>query len=879
MSLENLSASELAQIDSICLEYELNYRRGNASDISLIVAAYNGPHVELLRQELETVRDELQSDETISQSIGGSRRGSVSSFSIPAVGTTLGPYVVGELIGRGGMGVVLEAVDQRLNRRVAIKMLAMDIATRSDLTERFDREARSVAAISHPNIVELFDVGSHDGLPYAVMEFLDGELLSDRMKRQSFTVDETRGLGAQIADALSKAHQAQVIHRDLKPQNVMLVARDSGDTATDSPNSDPSADEPLVKLFDFGLSRTPRDQREAGDDETQEGVILGTPGYMAPEQALGESATASADIFALGCILFEAFYGKRAFEGTTQIKRHQATLVAQPDPDPIQRRRDPALADLIDQCLAKDPGKRPASAALIARQLRNRGQSSNLVAERMRSGESAGRFTRRRIVELVAGGAAGGVFAAAWAVGRPNRLADIRSIGVLSFADDTSARRRSETTMMPKSVGATPLSAGDQLSAMLVHELTKINNITVPPFRPMTANLPEEYRQIGDQLMVDALLDGSIRKDSQGSKQFLTLDVRLVSAKDGSQLWGNVFHADADDNLLQKSHFAAEIASSIGHRLTSSLDADAPPSPDSFSCLVDGKVRCDPDSPAGLRMALKCFANASSEDIRQAEPFAGLALTSITLAAQTSEHESVKLIQDARDAAKEALDRQPDSIDARLAVAMLDWQTTEQYGQANRAFQTLLKATPNNWQIHHQYGLLQLTTGKTEAAIESLSAATLRNPFSVTVKTDLARAHWFAGDTDRALDAAIRVRDKSGSHALALGLLIDIYEQQQDFVNAARQHGSFHAATREDYISQREAALPRLPYGPFGIELNQAILKARTPSGLEKDTVFDLIDTPRLPMLPLVLARHPTFQSARSFDRGKEVLQRLENTT
>lgn len=283
MNLDDLSASELAFIDSVCLDYESQYRRGNAPDIADVVSQHAGPLAEPLRRELELVREELQSDATIAGTAIGTKAGTatgtastiVDSFRVPDPGTELGPYIVGETIGRGGMGVVLAATDRRLDRRVAIKILASELAKSDELTERFDREARSVAAISHPNIVELFDVGSYDGLPYAVMEYLDGELLSDRLKRADFSADETRDLGAQIADALAKAHEADVIHRDLKPQNVMLVPRVGGESL-----ENPGQVGTLVKLFDFGLSRSPRNLSSQRQHDTVEGVILGTPGYM-----------------------------------------------------------------------------------------------------------------------------------------------------------------------------------------------------------------------------------------------------------------------------------------------------------------------------------------------------------------------------------------------------------------------------------------------------------------------------------------------------------------------------------------------------------------------------------------------------------------------
>ncbi len=628
MSLNHLSATELARIDAICMEYESSYRRGMAPEISKLVLELGGVHADLLRQELELVRDELQSNVTIAVTQPGDHETATTRGAVPEPGTVVGPYVVGKVIGRGGMGVVLEAMDQRLDRRVAIKMLAAGAAYRDELSERFKRESRAVAAISHPNIVELFDIGSYAGQPYAVMEYLDGELLSDRLTRAPLTVEEIRQLGAQIADALAKAHQCDVIHRDLKPHNIMLVSRS---TADHPPTA--AQDSGLVKLFDFGLSRALGDRRATTDGntvdgDTQAGAILGTPGYMAPEQALGEPATAAADIFALGCILFEAFYRKRAFEGTSGIRRHQATLNAAPPTDPIRRRDDLDLAILIDQCLAKDPGDRPASAALIAQRLRQRGPAPDPIIESLESGASAGRYTRRRLLELAAGGTVGGMVAALLAARSPNRLSNIQSIGVLSFADDSGSTSNIATGGLrpPGPIGESKLGTGEQLSAMLVHELTKLPSIVVPPFRPLVANSPKEYREIGDLLEVDALLNGRILTEVQGNKQFLTLDVQIVSAEDGIELWGDILRTDASDSFLQQSQFAAQIAATIGQRLTSTFDDEAPPTPESFHCLVEGKVRCDPDSRDGLEMALKCFAEAHAADIRSADPLSGIAL-------------------------------------------------------------------------------------------------------------------------------------------------------------------------------------------------------------------------------------------------------------
>ena len=249
---------------------------------------------------------------------------------------SIGPYSIGRVLARGGMGVVYRAIDTRLDRPVAIKMmgfpnLAPGDPKRIELVERFEREAKAVAALSHPNIVELFDVGVAGSVPYAVMEFLSGLTLADQLVAGPMSPQQTCQIGMQIAGALATAHAAGVIHRDLKPPNVMLVDnRDSAKVAG-----------PRVKLLDFGLSRV-GDSALPGDEEdssqTRSGMILGTPGYMAPEQARGESATSAADMFGFGCVLYEVFYGRQAIPGETPADRLAGTLRGEVQYDPAEVR-------------------------------------------------------------------------------------------------------------------------------------------------------------------------------------------------------------------------------------------------------------------------------------------------------------------------------------------------------------------------------------------------------------------------------------------------------------------------------------------------------------------------------------------------------------
>ena len=270
-----------------------------------------------------------------------------------SAGTRLGPYEVVAPIGAGGMGEVYRARDTRLDRIVAVKILPAEFANNAQLKVRFEREARTISQLSHPNICTLYDVGEN----YLVMELLDGETLADRLSRGALPLADVLKYGSQIADALGKAHRHGVVHRDLKPGNIMITK--SG-----------------AKLLDFGLAKnvaTAVSPSEATLQQplTQEGVVLGTFQYMAPEQLTGEEPDARTDIFALGAVLYEMATGKRAFEGKTKTSVVAAIVSGEPRPiAELQPLTPPALEHVIVKCLTKERDDRWQSAADIAEELR-----------------------------------------------------------------------------------------------------------------------------------------------------------------------------------------------------------------------------------------------------------------------------------------------------------------------------------------------------------------------------------------------------------------------------------------------------------------------------------------------------------------------------
>jgi len=268
-----------------------------------------------------------------------------------ASGTRLGPYEILAPLGAGGMGEVYRAADPRIGREVAIKVLPASVAGDSDRLRRFEQEVRAAGALNHPNILTIFDVGSHDGSPYIVSELLEGETLRERLGGGPLSRRKAVDYAAQIARGLAAAHQKSITHRDLKPENLFLT--------TDG----------RAKILDFGLAKlTQPEEHEDGEaeqptvsDQTRPGTVLGTAGYMSPEQVQGRRADHRSDIFSFGVVLYEMLAGRRAFQGNSTVEVLHAILKQDPPDVP-----DPALARMVRHCLEKNPQERFQSAQDLA---------------------------------------------------------------------------------------------------------------------------------------------------------------------------------------------------------------------------------------------------------------------------------------------------------------------------------------------------------------------------------------------------------------------------------------------------------------------------------------------------------------------------------
>ena len=433
-----------------------------------------------------------------------------------APGTRLGTYEVIALVGAGGMGEVYRAHDSNLRRDVALKVLPAALVADPDRVARFEREARAVAALSHPNILAIHDLGSDDSIRYAVTELLEGKTLREVLRAGPLAPHKALAIVLQIARGLEAAHARGIVHRDLKPENVFVL------------------DDGQVKILDFGLAKaTGSAEQEATNHAaadrsttvavvTGAGTVLGTAGYMAPEQVRGGAVDQRADIFAFGCMLFELLAGRRAFQGESSIDTLHATLHAEP-PDVATLAAVPEpLSRIVGRCLEKQPANRFQTAADLRFALETIGDTSRNSAQSLPA-RRAVRWLRIGVAAVVIAAAAAGVWY--WRGARSSAppaaaARQARGIAVLPFDNLGEADRAYFAAGITEEV---------TLQLAKVSALRVIGRNAVAQFTNPAAQLHDMARELG----IGAVLTGSVRH--AGSQ--VRVGVQLLAAPGGETMW------------------------------------------------------------------------------------------------------------------------------------------------------------------------------------------------------------------------------------------------------------------------------------------------------------------------------------------------------
>jgi serine/threonine-protein kinase len=702
-----------------------------------------------------------------------------------APGRQLGPYRILAPLGAGGMGEVYRARDEQLRRDVAIKVLPDRTSGSSEAVARFEREARAVAALSHPNIVAVHNLGSEGELRYLVMELLEGETLHERLRRGPLPAGLAAQTAARAADALAAAHDRGVIHRDVKPSNVFLT-RDGG-----------------VKVLDFGLARA-AETRFSDDSPTEvrtrTGVILGTLGYMSPEQLSGEEVDSRADVFSLGCVLHEMLTGTGPFRRSSATATAAATL-SEPPPE-LGPAVPPELGRVVSRCLEKDRESRYHSARDLALDLRALPAGSAPGPPVVSPSAGAPRAARRFRVRYAAGAAlvvlalAVVGFLVQRALGR-RAGPTVSSLAVLPFEN---ADRREETEYLV-----------DGLTEGLINTLAQLPEIRVvartTAFR--YKGKPLDLERVRRELGVDAVLSGRVSEREGGH----VVQADLVDLRTGAQLWGRQYRVQ-DEAAIERT-----IASDVGRRLRSSmtpnerarLDARHTSSNEAYLEYLEGRYDLNKRNRQRILLARDHFRRAIDLDPTFALAHVGLADSYTLMGGQFRLLPQREALANAETAARRALeiDAQVGAAHASLGLILMN---QFRFKSAERELRAAIELDPNYVMARIWSGLLLAVTGRREEALAQLRRAQAVDPLAPHVAANTAMVLNASGDHDGAFVAARRVLDLDPEYPFGFWNLAMVYEARGQYAEAAdafRHVARNNPSASRAYVARMDAKLGR----------------------------------------------------------------------
>ncbi len=645
-------------------------------------------------------------------------------------GTSLGPYRVLAPLGAGGMGEVCRARDDRLGRDVAIKVLTAEFAADSDRLRRFEQEARAASALNHPNVLTVFDVGTHEGVPYIVTELLEGETLRERLCRERLPWRKAVEIAAAIADGLAAAHDKGIVHRDLKPENIFLT-RDG-----------------RVKILDFGLARlAPASVGESpaiAATETLPGTVLGTVGYMAPEQVRGEPADARSDIFAFGCLLYEMLTGKQAFQRDTAAETMTAILKEPvPDVSLFGPEISAELDRIVAHCLEKNPGERFRSASDLAFDVRALARSATRAAGTI---PVAWRRRAALVTLLVAVCAVivwrwGGGATRRGAGGGPERIA-VLPFENLGASDDAYF-----------AIGVTDEIIGRLASVRGLAVLSRTSAFQY-------AGTTKSTRQIGNELGVDYLLTGTVRwARGQGATDRVRITPQLIRAADDTSLWAEVYEFALDDIFRAQSDMARAVVAQLGltllERERESLEVRPTENLEAYQAFLRGRfIAGQPHfTLSAWFAALGEFERAVTLD-----PDFALAWAELSRGHGRLVYYRYDLSQQRRDLARRALERARELAaglpEVHLASGYYHLWVERDPVTALAEFEAASAGLPNSAELQEAKGELFRLRGDWQRALDAYRAALSFSPRNVNPTVEIALTLWWMRRYREALAAA-----------------------------------------------------------------------------------------------------------------------------
>jgi eukaryotic-like serine/threonine-protein kinase len=818
-------------------------------------------------------------------------------------GTKLGRYEIRSKLGVGGMGEVFLAHDAMLDRKVALKILPPELASNQNRMRRFTQEAKTAAALNHPNIAHIYEIGEHEGMHFIAMEYVDGSTLRKAIHHERIGIPKLLRYLQQVAEGLTKAHAAGIVHRDLKPENVMIT-RDG-----------------YPKILDFGLAKltdplTPEPMTSHAEATTEvlsrplstPGLVMGTVGYMSPEQAQGHPVDHRSDIFAFGCLLYEAATGQRAFESESTIDTLHKIVHT---PARLVRDLNPSapadLTRIVRRCLAKDPDDRYQSIREAAIELRDvrrdlegavEVETSVPLATITSTERNAATVARTRSTspssdEYIFAGikrhklatavvlatiVLGSIAIAAYLYSRLTTVA-IDSIAVLPFVNQN---RDPDTEYL-----------SDGLTESITNSLSQLSNLRVIPGPSIARYKTKEIDAVtaGRELGVRVILTGRIlqRGDS------LTVNAALIDVRDNKQLWGEQYNRKVADALAVQQEISREISERLRTRLSGEdqrqLKKRDTSNPEAYQAYIRGRYYWNKRTAENVKKAMEQFQQAADKDPNYALAYVGLADCYVLLI-EYAGASTTDTVPKSIALAERALQLDPSLGEAHASLGWCYGAGLWQWGKAESEFKRAIELSPNYPTAHQWYSLELRDQGRFDEAKFEIRSAQELDPLSLTIGQNVAQSYlFFEGDSTRALEEVKRVVDLDPNYPRGLEVLGWIYIKQgrnseaiaalQKAVAAGGDRKIFSSLGYVLAISGKKAeALKLLKEVQARYERHEALGKdvAGIYAGLgDKDQVFIWLEKDfQARVGPLSRIRwEPPFESVRSDPRFADLLRRM----
>lgn len=640
------------------------------------------------------------------------------------VGQSLGHYRIVEKIGAGGMGEVYRAHDEWLDRDVAVKVLPEAVAEDLDRLGRFQREARAAAALNHPCILAVYELGEHEGRPFLVSELLDGASLRDRMREGPLPQEEAVAHALQIAAGLAAAHDRGIVHRDLKPENI-FVTRESG-----------------VKILDFGLAKLKAPCQDLDTEtpaatlQTSPGTVIGTVGYMSPEQLRGEPADARSDVFALGVVLYEMLAGARPFAGETTFEVTAAILKDHPSPPSrLASAVGPELDSIVSRCLDKRPERRYQTAREFGLVLRSSRSTSQVhVAE--------------------------------------SDSTSTRSIAVLPFdivGDDEEVAYLGDGLTEGITGRLCGLEGIDRVVAR--HSVSRYKDVEVDP------------AIAGEELGVDSVLVGDVAL--RGDR--LVISTELIAVPRGDRLWGSRYSRPLADLVDIEDAISKAVVDSLRLELSEADHARVGKRhtdvPEAYRLYLKGRHLWNKRSHQALERSIELYRQAIELDPRFALAHSGIADSWVSLAWNDFVPRRIAF-KEALSSALTALDIDHEIAESHVSLGMVLAYLGTDWARAELELRRASEIRSSCAEAYHQYAHLLAFMGRTAQAVEVMQRAVELEPVSRIINCCHGQILYFARSYDEAaayLEAAIELEPEAAGPFSWLGM---VQVQRQDWAGA-----------------------------------------------------------------------------------------------